>query len=1473
MEEPLIKQVGHYQLLDVIGRGGMGVVYRAIDTSIGRTVAIKMMHGTYADDKDLLERFHREVRSTANLQHKNIVTVYALDNFEGFPYMVMEFLEGRSMAEMITSHISQPVVDKIGLVCQVCEGLQYAHERNIVHRDIKPANILVLKEGIAKIVDFGIARAGRSETLTRTGQIIGSIYYMSPEQISGGLVDSRTDIYSAGVMLFEFLTGELPFKAADGDTHATLLKILNDPIPSLNKYSREFPEELDELLRKAMAKNVEERFQTAEDFGYELSRLQDTIKRGMAREFLLQAKLAIGRKEWDLARQQLQEILKYERRNLEANELIQVVRQEIQREQKSVQIAQLRSQAQIALTGLHYEEALECIEMARRLDPDDKELIALSSSIKTQVEQARELAEALRRGQAALYAGDLGEAEIAVKKALEIEQSHTEARALEGLIHKELEERKRRVQLQGFVEEARREISGHNFLSALQSLKKAQEIDPSDSNIRELLSWASRGHEQEKFRSELQACTSEIGQLLSGDRYVEALEACRVALVRFPDQPSLLQLFQLASRQLDVITRRRTIDKTSAEARRLMDADQHDQAIRLLEETLISYRDEGNLETLLTIARSESERKQREKEDREKQQGAIVSSQDSVEQSTQRRQEVFDMLTAFQAALAQKLPVSQLSGMAERIASASVNQQLNAEQTAQSSALLAEFNFRRNKWKRDIEELKELHRSICKLKDHTQIASSAERARFIAEQHGNDEEIRGEYQEIRKFAEGFRLEREAISTRVAELLRAVQATQDLSTLARMQEQLQEATGSWLEDGFIRSLVQQAAAHIEEVKRHKESLLTELNHLIESVSTARSAGQIRLLQEQARMLVADFHDPDVDQATRQLENVVQTKLERLDQVISRLKEVAAQIATAKSMAEIDAGHAVAEQFSSEDSEEAGELVKRIRYSVDERKKEYRRISTNLEMLVTSASKATGVAELDLILARRRDLLKKFPEDANFGGLESKLDTTITDRRAYLAESASTEAAQFEDVPELEPLDVNTSPSPTPATDRIGPSTQIQPKPRSTVRRFMIPAIALVCVAGVGIILILPKRMPIQTLPRDANITVDGQPCASPCTLSLRAGTHDVEAQMAGFNPLHQTIRVPWFGTEIPVLALSQVTSQPVVPAIVTEPPATVLKDARITVHTSIPGASVFVDNEPAPVGLTGSNRRYQLQTSAGSHRLYVEKSGFETAPPQTVDVAKNGTASLGFNLKPLPAGQVASHPEVSPSSIPAPAGGNPSSHAVATPQPPDTYIVVQAPAGAEIHIDQQVAGHSTGGPFRSKVQPGQRVVEVFLSGYKPWTETPNIAAGQTGELVANLTPVPASSSLPAPAPNASVSKSAATAAVSEEDHSQIQQLLDRYTSAIIHKDMKQLRAVWPDIPKDQLEIMKELGSKHKGVNISLTITHISLLEGKEDAVVKCKQVLQYDGQTSEDNVTFYMGKLSTGWIINQIPRSN
>jgi serine/threonine protein kinase len=466
MIQPAITQVGRYKILGVIGEGGMGIVYRAVDPNMARDVAIKMPHG----DKELLEQFQREVRATASFQHKNIVTIHTVDEFEGFPYMVMEYLDGQSMAEAISSGRALTLHDKLSLAIQVCDGLQYAHELGFIHRDIKPANVYILKDRfkdrdlVAKILDFGIARATVDSSITRTGQVRGSVSYMSPEQISGKKVDSRTDIYSTGVLLFQFIAGEVPYKSSD--PNATFLKILNDPVPSLTAYVKDCPAALEEIVRRAMAKDLDERYQTAEEFGYELSRLLETIKRGMTQEFLEQAKAAALRRDLDLARQHLLEILKLDRHHAQANELLQAVRQELQKEQKFIQVQQLRSQAQIAFSGLQYEEALECLDQACQIAPDDRDLSSFRESIKDAAKRAKSLEEALRRGQAALYVGDLQEAEAAVDEALQCATDHTEACALKELIKKELDERSRRQQVKVFVEQARQEISKSQFIEA-----------------------------------------------------------------------------------------------------------------------------------------------------------------------------------------------------------------------------------------------------------------------------------------------------------------------------------------------------------------------------------------------------------------------------------------------------------------------------------------------------------------------------------------------------------------------------------------------------------------------------------------------------------------------------------------------------------------------------------------------------------------------------------------------------------------------------------------------------------------------------------------------------------------------------------------------------------------------------------------------------------------------------------------------
>jgi eukaryotic-like serine/threonine-protein kinase len=1478
MEKQAIRQIGRYQILDVIGRGGMGVVYRAIDTTIDRRVAIKMLLGGGEEDKDnLLARFHREARSTANLQHQNIVTVYALDDFDGFPYMVMEYLEGKSMAEMINSREQIPLVDKLGLVCQVCDGLQYAHDRNVIHRDIKPANILVLKDGVAKIVDFGIARVGQNESLTRTGQIIGSVYYMSPEQISGALLDNRADIYSAGVMLYQFLTGDLPFRASETDPQATFIKILNDPVPSLGKYLNDFPATLDEILAKAMAKNVDDRYQAAEDLGYDLSRLQESLKREMTDEFLAQANVAIENKDWESARQKLQEILRFDRRNSKANELFQSVRQELQRQQKSIQIDQLRSQAEMALSAGQSEEAFACIEQARRLDPNDEELNRLSRSIKDQIERARELVDALRRGQAALYAGDLDEAGLAIYHALQIDSGNTEARTLESLVRKELEDRTRRAKFQGFIDEARREISSRDFVSALRSLEKAQTIDPADSNIRELLNWAARGYEQEKLRNELRKYTDEIGRLLAENRFSDALAACANALQHFPDDPPLQKLHELAKRQHNLVEHRRAVDEASAKARRLVEEEKSEEAIEILEAALQAFPGEANLQTLLAITRSEAERKLQEKEEREKQVSTLTTKPIYSNSVNDGRRIALERVKAFQTGLTRRLSVSQLSDLAAQAQDAAKLGELNDREMALLAAALSEFEVYSGKRGRDYADLEELRSSISKAKNSTEVDSLLDRARLISEQHPKDEEIRFLFESIHSLAEENKRKREEVGVQITALLRSIESNQNLVELLDIQKQVQSVSEFWSSDPYIRSLVDQVAFHIDEVQKSRDQVLQELGRLAQSIETARSAGQIRFLQEQAKMLAADQQDAEVLKAIGRLEHIAEGWLEALGKTVAGLTEELSEISGARSLAEVERHEALANNILEKGAglEEAADLMRRIQRSVEERNKEYKRIHISLEQLIANSA-AAGLAELDSIQARQQILINKYPDDAPLKALERQLETSVLKRREVIAELASSE--QIYEVTEDAELaiEVTTSTgataSQTITKEREPVTAAASPKTKSRlITRIFLPAAGAVIALGLVAFVVAPRAVYIQAVPEGAVITSEDQECHSPCTLKLRAGTHTLTASRDGFQSLHTTIDVFYFQTPPPVLTLAKAVEE--IPNSSStqgsQKELVAAKNARILVRTSTPAAFVFADGSASPVGQTDASGSYQLVTSAGTHQIKVQKFGYDEAQAQTISAKTDEQVLVSFNLRQLPQSNVVTQPSVNPK-LPA-AAANAVKAAPAQPSTPvapiQTYVVIQAPAGAEIHIDQQATGHSTGGPLKSAVEPGQRTIEVFLQGYKPWKQSVTADAGKQTEVAVNLSPVP----VVAAAPNTAAPKP--QSGVSDEDRKQIKQLLDKYANAIVRRDLKQLHEAWPDIPKNQLEVLKSLGKDHKGVSLSIAVDKVSILEGSEDAVVKCKQVLQYDGKTSEDNVTFYLGKLSTGWIINQIPRSN
>src|SRR5947209_3728264 len=369
-----LQKIGKYDITEVLGEGGMGIVYKAVDPGIGRPVAIKMMTGNFADNPDLLKRFQREAQSAGTLQHRNIVIIYELGTENGHPYMAMEYLSGESLEHIVSNRKRMSLVEKTEIMIQILNGLQYAHEHGIVHRDIKPGNIMVLKDGTVKIVDFGIARIS-DNSMTKTGQIVGTINYMSPEQFNGHVVDGRSDIFSAGVLFYEFLTGILPFDGAE--TPSVILKILNEPAPPLKEHIKEFPQELEDIVKKSLAKDREERYASAGDFAFDLSRLQETLKKDMVLEYVEAAKVALAKSELSKAKDLLQQVIKVDTKHITARELMKEVQQQLSVQQRNEQIRQLRTSAEDALATKKLDEAVSYAEQALKLDKTNPELSKL----------------------------------------------------------------------------------------------------------------------------------------------------------------------------------------------------------------------------------------------------------------------------------------------------------------------------------------------------------------------------------------------------------------------------------------------------------------------------------------------------------------------------------------------------------------------------------------------------------------------------------------------------------------------------------------------------------------------------------------------------------------------------------------------------------------------------------------------------------------------------------------------------------------------------------------------------------------------------------------------------------------------------------------------------------------------------------------------------------------------------------------
>jgi serine/threonine protein kinase/tetratricopeptide (TPR) repeat protein len=281
--------ISHYRILEKLGEGGMGEVYLAEDTELDRKVALKFLPPRYTTDPEIKARFKREAKAAAALNHPNIVTIYEVGQHEGKTYFAMEYVAGESLKELI-SRKEFSLNKAIGITSQICEGLSKAHQAGIVHRDIKPENILIDSEGRVKIADFGLAKMKGASKLTLEASTLGTLYYMSPEQFQNQEADQRSDIWSLGVVLYEMITGCLPFQ---GDYQsAVMYSVMNEDPEPLARYKSNVSEQLQAIVTKTFAKTPDERYQHADEILVDLKSIRKELQSGKTKTGVTKPKLA-----------------------------------------------------------------------------------------------------------------------------------------------------------------------------------------------------------------------------------------------------------------------------------------------------------------------------------------------------------------------------------------------------------------------------------------------------------------------------------------------------------------------------------------------------------------------------------------------------------------------------------------------------------------------------------------------------------------------------------------------------------------------------------------------------------------------------------------------------------------------------------------------------------------------------------------------------------------------------------------------------------------------------------------------------------------------------------------------------------------------------------------------------------------------------------------------------------------------------
>jgi len=602
----VLKKLGKYELIQVVGRGAMGSVYKAHDPSIGRLIALKTISASLVGNTDLLERFYREAQSAGGLQHPNIVTIYELGQEGETPFIAMEFLEGQSLENLIDQRTDLSLSQKVGLIVPVVRALEFAHSRGVVHRDVKPANVMLTKDGTVKVVDFGIARIA-DMSKTRTDVLIGTLAYMAPQQIRGQRADVRSDIWALGVTFYELLCYRRPF---DGENAAALMlnTIAANPIP-LRDLLPDCPLALEKIVEKMLQKDVADRFQTMEEVRFELEPLWKNMQEVSISNLIADAEAAIQGHDLPRAHDVLRKALEIDNSHGRVKPLLEQVNTEIRRIQDRAQIEKALERARELLKqGRHLEAKAEA-EAALELDSNSVPARELLGTATQAAETARLLRENLQSAKQRFAEDALAEAAKRIEKVLELDPDNTEAHTLHRQIREQLTRREEQKRRDDLLHQAR-ELWGEQQLDdSIRLLADAHKEFPADPEIAKVLEAVREDFAEQEKQQKLAVAR----RLAADQRFDEAIVLLETLSGRSAD-PAVHKLYSYIRQEKETLVRKQKLARELASVQSLINEERFREAASKSEELLQEFPDQAELEGLARFARNEMEHLERKRQ-------------------------------------------------------------------------------------------------------------------------------------------------------------------------------------------------------------------------------------------------------------------------------------------------------------------------------------------------------------------------------------------------------------------------------------------------------------------------------------------------------------------------------------------------------------------------------------------------------------------------------------------------------------------------------------------------------------------------------------------------------------------------------------------------------------------------------------------------------------------------------------------